>query len=78
MQMYAIRPHLAIFLVVFQFVCLGRYLQFKDQSNLRFFLNYYYNSKSKDDDCENDVSNDFPSFYNTISLIPIYLFVILS
>ena len=31
-----------------------------------FSINYYHNSKSKDDDCENDVSNDFPSFHNTI------------
>ena len=29
-------------------------------------INYYYNSKSKNDDCKNYIRDDFPGFHNTI------------
>ena len=29
-------------------------------------INYNYNSKGKDDDCNNYISDNFPGFHNTI------------
>ena len=29
-------------------------------------INYYYNSKGKDDDCKNYINDDFPSFHYTL------------